>query len=144
MHTGRAIELLIDVELPDNSFDDPFLVIGVENYKVRRDRQILSLPAQNTGAYGVERAQHNPFRCLLGQKALDAFRHFLGGFVGKGDGQDLPGSHALDRDEVGDTLGEHPRLTGPRAGHHQDRSVASRDGFHLLFVEFIEKFHKRK
>ena len=48
----------------------------------------------------------------------DAIAHFLGRFVGEGDRQNVHWVGTL-RNEIGDALGEHARLTRSGTGHYQ-------------------------
>ena len=113
----RAIQLLIDIQFTDHSLDDPLLIICVKNDKIRPNGQIFRFTAQDARADRVEGAEHDPFRGLIGQQTFDALCHFFGGLVRKGDRQDLPRSNPFHRDEIGDPLGEHTRLPGPRTRH---------------------------
>jgi len=79
---------------------------------------VLSLSSENAGADRVEGAEHDAFDGLVGQQGLDPRLHLFCGFVGERHREDLPRADSLDRDEIGDPLREHPRLSGPRACHH--------------------------
>ena len=41
-------------------------------------------------------------------------------------------------------MNHHTGLSRPGTGHHQNGTVPSCDGTFLLWVEFVEKIHKRK
>jgi hypothetical protein len=71
---------------------------------------VFGFAPQNPRADGVEGAEHHAFGRLLIQHGVDARFHFFGGFVGEGDGEDLPRADAFVGDEVGDALGQHARL----------------------------------
>ena len=64
----------------------------------------------------------------------DATAHLVGGFVGERDGEDRRRRDALV-DEVGDAVGEHPRLARSGAGDHQQRPTAMDDSVELVGVE---------
>ena len=64
----------------------------------------------------------------------DAAAHLVGRLVGERDGEDRRRRHALV-DEVGDAMGEHPRLARSGAGDDQQRSAAVDDGVELVGVE---------
>ena len=144
VHTCRAIELFIDIQLSDHSFDDSLLVVAVEDHEVRPNGQVIRLTPQDAGADRVESPEHDALNCLVGQQRFDTGLHFLRRLVGERDRQDLPGPDSLHRDEVSDPLGEDAGLAGPGARHHQDRAVACGDRNKLLFVEFVEDFHIEK
>jgi hypothetical protein len=98
VHAGWAIQLLVDVQFADHVFDDPLLVVGIENHKVGFDRQIVRLAPQDACANRVKRAEHDPLRGLIGEQALDALLHFPGSLVGECDGKNLPRADSFDRD----------------------------------------------
>ena len=67
----------------------------------------------------------------------DAFAHLVGGFVGEGDGEDVPGSDALG-DEVGDAAGDDAGFAGAGAGEDEQGAVDVVDGGALLGVQAAE------
>ncbi len=99
--------------------------------------QQVGVLAQHAHAHGVERA-HPHAAGAIGQKRAQALAHLRGGFVGKGDGQDLPGADAQIRDHMGDAIGQHARLTRPCARQHQQRPFRGHHGLALGGVQRID------
>ena len=93
-----------------------------------------AITPQDARAQGVEGA-HGHVARLLADQRQDALAHLGGGLVGERDGQDLPGPHALDADQVGDPMGQHARLAAARAGQDEQRPLRRGDGAGLLGVE---------
>lgn len=54
-----------------------------------------------------------------GQNRRQPGQHFLGGFVGKGDGQQTTGRDLTRGDQPGNTGGEDTGLAGPGTGKNQ-------------------------
>lgn len=63
---------------------------------------------------------------------LQTVAHFFGGFVGKGDGQDVVRPDALF-DEMGDAVGDDTGLAAAGTGQDEHRPVAVSDGPALRF-----------
>ena len=70
---------------------------------------------------------------------FDALPHFGGGLVGEGHRQKGFGHHTLVFDEMGDAVGDDPRLAAARTGEDEHRAFGGFDGFALLRVELVEK-----
>ena len=84
-----AVRGLVDRERIGEA--DPF---GVLAQDARKDR--------------VEGSHADIAAAVVGDHLRDAFAHLLGGLVGKGERQDVEGSHAL-LDHIGDARGQHAR-----------------------------------
>jgi len=61
--------------------------------------------------------------------------HFLRGFVGKGRRENIVGPHCAAFDQVGDAMGQNPRLAAARARENERRTVFTGDGAALFRVE---------
>ena len=72
----------------------------------------------------------------------DALAHLVGGLVGEGDGHDLPGLDA-GGDQVGDPMGEHPRLAAAGAGQDQQRTDWVRHRLALRRVQALQDLLRR-
>jgi hypothetical protein len=72
------------------------------------------------------------------EEQLDALAHLLRGLVREGDREDLAGARAPGVDEVGDAVGEHPRLPGAGAREDQQRAVAVGDRLALRRVQAFQ------
>ncbi len=100
--------------------------------------EALRLPAQDADARGVERHdphgpgpradQHGHPRC-----------HLAGRLVGEGDGQDLARQDVPRGEQVGDPVGQHPGLPGPRARHDEQRAARVDHRSPLLRVQPVQK-----
>ncbi len=139
MYALRPIQLLVQIHFADDGFDQTLLVVRIEDDEILCDRQVFRLAPQDSRADRVEGAEHHAFGRLLVQNGFDAFVHFPGGFVGKGDGEDLPWADAFVGDQIGDALGQHPRLPGPGTCDDQNRSIRRCDRAALLWVEFVDE-----
>ena len=69
----------------------------------------------------------------------DAVLHLVGGLVGERDGEDLERADAVLADEVGDAVGEHPRLARTGPGDDEQRAVHVGDGIALDGVQALEE-----
>ena len=105
--------------------------------KLRVDADGGPVAAQDAGAEGMEGA-HGHLAALVADQGQDALAHLGGGLVGEGHGQDLPGLHALDADEVGDAVGQHAGLAGAGTGQDEQRPLGRGDGARLLGVEPLD------
>ncbi|MBV6467376.1 MAG: hypothetical protein PGMFKBFP_02732 [Anaerolineales bacterium] len=142
---GRGAEaFVVEVKFFDDAFDDPLLVVGVEDDEVALHRQELSLAPQQARADGVEGSQHHPLCGVLAEQGLDAGLHLARGFVGERHRQDLVGTDSLRRDQPGDALGEDARLARARSRQDEDGAASSRHCFALLGVEFVEEIHDKE
>ena len=100
--------------------------------------EALRLPAQDADARGMERHdphgpgtradQHGHPRC-----------HLAGRLVGEGDGQDLARQDVPRGEQVGDPVGQHPGLPGPRARHDEQRAARVDHRSPLLRVQPVQK-----
>ena len=73
-----------------------------------------------------------------GRQPLDALPHFVGGLVGEGQGQDLPGRHAVVQ-KLGDAMRDDPGFSAARTGQDQQRALAMFDRFALGRSQRIEQ-----
>ena len=67
----------------------------------------------------------------IGDEPIDPLGHLQRGPVGKGEGQDLRWLRPLLGDKPGDAPGDDRRLSGPGAGHDEQRPVAVGDRLSL-------------
>ena len=95
---------------------------------------------QQPGAESVKRP--HPYAVDAGQ-TLDALTHFLGSFVGEGDGENIPRLDVLFCDQISDAMRDDPCFTRACAGEEQKRTFCVKYGLPLLFVELRKKirFH---
>ena len=139
MYTVGAVQLLIQIQFTDDRLDQALLVVGIEDDEVLSHGQVFGFASQNSRTDRVERAKHHAFGRLLVQNGFDALVHFFGGFIGEGDGENLPWADAFVGDEVCNTLSEYTRLSGPRTCHDHYRPIRRCDRAALLRVEFVDE-----
>ena len=69
---------------------------------------------------------------------LEAVSHFLGGFIGEGDGEDVSGVYAI-LDEMGDTVGDDACFSAAGSGEDEHGAIDVGDGATLRFGEVFQK-----
>ena len=111
------------------------LVVRVVDDEAAGDADRLPVAAQDPGAEGVERARLDVPAGRLADERDDPLAQLAGGPVREGDGEDLPGRHAADADELGDPMGEHAGLARAGPGEDEERAVGRGDRARLLRVE---------
>ena len=100
------------------SLDGRQLVLGVEYLKGLRQIGHLVMCAQEPIAQAMEGANpHAPH--IHGQHGLQANQHFLGGLVGKGDGQNTARPHLGSLQQPSNSGGEYPGFAGTGPGQYQ-------------------------
>ena len=111
------VELVVQAESLDDILDDAPAVLGVVDGEVGRVIDPVRFDAQDAGKDGVEGAHPDVARLGLAHNLADAPLHLARGLVGEGEGENGERVDPLV-DQVGDAVGEHTGLSGPRAGHH--------------------------
>ena len=125
---------LIKVRGGDDLFQQPELVVGVEDREIRGEADRLGMAAQDAGGDGVKCAEPDAVRGPANHR-IEALAHLARRLVGEGDRQDLAREGAAGGQDMGEASRQDPRLAGPGAGQHQDRPVERLDGPALCFVE---------
>ena len=74
------------------------------------------------------------------EQHANAFAHLVGGLICKSDGENRRARNALP-DEIGNAMGDDPRLPGTRAGQNEDGPIAGEHSFALLGIQTIENIH---
>ena len=110
------------LQVAQDLLDDAGLVVGVVDGEARVDADGGPIATQHSRAEGVEGA-HGHLPTFVADEGQDALAHLRGRLVGERHGQDLPGRHAFDADEVGDAMGQHPGLAGARTGQDEERAT---------------------
>jgi hypothetical protein len=82
-------------------------------------------------------------RLLRTQESLHPKAHFLGGLVREGDGQNAPWRDVAVENQVGDTVGQGPRLAASGSGKEQQGPSFVKYGFSLLRVKLLIQVHAR-
>ena len=116
-------------------FQQPLLVVGVQDGEAGLQPDQFGVAAQDLGGDGVEGAQ--PAQAFGGgaDQMGDPFAHFARGLVGEGDGQKLPRAGAAGGQDVGQSRRQHPRLARAGARQDQDRAFRRLDRLALLGVQ---------
>ena len=96
--------------------------------------------AQNAVEDAVEGAHPQAGSLFRPHLQGDALLHFLGGFVGEGQSQDVLRCHPLLH-QPRDFIGEHTGLAAARTGNHQRGSVATDHGALLRGIQFFQIHH---
>ena len=113
----ERVLLWVDVEVSHDVAHQTAGVIVVVDGEVGAVAKKLRVFAQDAHAHGVERA--DPHAARAGHQLGKALAHLCRGLVGEGDGQDLPGAHALVANHVSDAIRQHARLARARPRKHQ-------------------------
>ncbi len=75
------------------------------------------------------------------QKIIHPRAHFVGGFVGEGDGEDARAGDAVLAHKVRHAMGDYAGFTAPGAGQQQQRAFHVRCGGLLLGIQTLKKIH---
>ena len=131
---ARRVALGVDLEVGEAALDHPQRVGLVVDREALLVAEALGLDPQQAGAGGVE--GHHPHPLLDPADQLgDALAHLLRGLVGEGDREDLVRARLAGGEQVGDPVGQHPRLARPGAREHEQRPLAVGDGLALGRVQ---------
>jgi hypothetical protein len=143
VHASRGELLGIHVLVREAGPQQAQLVVLVEDREVAGVPDPLGLAAQDAHAGRVEGAGPEQPGASADER-LQALAHLTGGLVGEGDRQDGPRMDAPLVHEVGDPVGQDPRLSAARSGQHQQGAVAVEDRLALRGIEGgDEVFHDR-
>ena len=115
--TGRHL-LGVDVQLPGDDLHQPARVGVVVDGEGSLVAQPVAVGPEDAHAGRVEGGHPHPLAPWPDQLGHPR-AHLVGGLVGEGDGQDLPGFGVAGGDEVGDAPGQHPGLARSGAGHDE-------------------------
>ena len=141
-HPRRGEALLVEVELLEDGLGHRHLVGPIVDGEAPGQTDGAAVAAQDAGADGVEGADRRLAGRLFPDQTRDPVAHLVGGLVGEGDGHDLPrpgpGGH-----QVGDSMGQHPRLAAPRSGKDQERTGVMRHRLALRLVQSREDLIRR-
>ena len=114
------------------------LVLRVQNLEGLRQVGGFPVRPQQPVAQAVE-GTHPHAAHVHRQHGLQAGQHFLGGLVGKGDGQQPARPHLAGLHQPGHARGQHPRLARPRPRQHQRMRAPQRDSSQLLGVQPLQQ-----
>ena len=125
-----------DADVAHGLLDEAELVVGVVDGEFGLAAQVVDIAPEDAEGLAVEGADVDPGRHAA-DEVDDALAHFVGGLVGEGDGEDVPGGDA-GGDEIGDAAGDDAGLAGAGAGEDEQGAVDVVDGGALLGVQTAE------
>ena len=100
LHLPGREGLLLQLQFLDDVLDDALAVVAVVDGEAAVKAQSVDVAAQDADAGGVERGRPHVGGHLLPQHPAKALLQLVGGLVGKGDSQHLPGARRLHRAQV--------------------------------------------
>ena len=101
---------------------EPDLIIGVKDGKIRLQSDQFGMPAKQPGAKRVKGAKPDLFSHRPDDRG-HPLAHLAGRFVGEGYRQHRPWLGGAASQQISNPSGQHPGLAGTRPGQHQDRAV---------------------
>ena len=128
--------LVRKVQLADDGLQQVLAVRRFVDGERIGETDAVGVLAQDTRKNRVEGSHADIAAAVVGDHLRDAFAHLLGGLVGKGEREDVEGSHAL-LDHIGDARGQHPRFARTRARDNERRGVVIHDGGALSGVQAL-------
>ena len=132
---ARGPALFIKISLRDQLFEQPDLIIGVDDGVIALQPRQFGMAAQHLGADRMEGAQpRDAFR--TGAKVVrHPFMHFARGLVGECDAQDLRRVSPPGRHQMRQPRGQRCRFARPRTCQHQHRAFGRQHGGALRRVQ---------
>ena len=106
---ARRDQLVVDPELALCLLDDRDLIGRVVNHEITRQPDLRRFPPQQPRAQRVERGEPDPAG-IGSDQPLDPLPHLLRRLVGERHRKDLVGPGVPAPDEIGDPIGDDPRL----------------------------------
>ena len=147
-HGLGAEALLVQIHFLQNRAHQRELICAVVDDPIGLKACRLHIHPQDAGANVVECPNRQPAqplalarrwrRKIVPNQMDNPLFHLPGRFVGKGDGQDIPGRDAPLFDQIGDAPGEYPRLAGAWPGQHQHRSFGRLHRLALGSIEVVQ------
>ena len=137
LHQTRLVGLLIQLHFLQQGADEAFLVGRVINREVPGEAQHVGFCPQDAHEHGVEGAHPELGGSVAAHLPGNAFLHLFGGLVGEGQGQDVPWTVSLFQ-QVGNLVGQYPRLSRAGTGNDQRGAVVIEDGGPLAIIQFVD------
>ena len=131
-----GFEHLLAAAAAEQLADDAAAVGSIEYRKIGFVVGVRRFFAQHAHAQRVEGGNRQAAGLAFAEHGADALLHFLGGFVGEGDGGDVVRGVAHFADEVGDFFGDDAGFAAACAGQHKQRPAQIAHRFQLALVQF--------
>ena len=128
----------VQVQALERLLHDGHLVLVVVDVEAAVQPKVHAVAAQDGGAPEVERGQ-GKLGGLRAQQFVEPLPHLLGRLVGERQGHDAPRVDAHFPDQIGNAVGDDPRLAGPGPGEDEQRPLDVLGGFPLLRIEAGEE-----
>ena len=128
--------LVRKVQLADDGLQQVLAVRRFVDGERIGETDAVGVLAQDTRKNRMEGSHADIAAAVVGDHLRDAFAHLLGGLVGKGEREDVEGSHAL-LDHIGDARGQHPRFARTRTRDNERRGVVIHHGGALSGVQTL-------
>jgi hypothetical protein len=129
---------LVEIEAAQHPAQQPVLVVGVEDLEGLGEFRLAPVQPQQAVGKAVEGADPQAAGRHAEQR-FGAATHLGGGLVGERHGEQRMGRDALDLQQPGDAMDQHPGLAAAGAGQHQQRPGRSADRLALGLVEVVEE-----
>ena len=140
LHGPRMVAFGVDFGQFHSLFDKGELVVGVIDGIVALQAHALAVAAQHSGAKGVESAGENRRRGPFADQPLNAFPHFPGRLVGKGNSGDGVGADPINPRQIGDAVGDDPGFAAARPGYQQQRPLGMQHRIGLRRIQPGQQF----
>ena len=129
--------IFVDLQRAIDAFDQPELVVAVEDLKVLYQAGFPPVASKQPVGKSVESSNPHATERLAEQR-FDATAHFSRRLVGKCNCQDGEGRRLFCLQQPGDAVHQYPGLATARTCQHQQVGCGAGDGITLWFVERIE------
>ena len=134
MYASGLVDFIIQLHFLDNGFEQRPRVGLIVNRKARPIAYLCSLWPQYPCEDRVESAHVDVACCLMSHQLSNALFHLVGGFIGKGECQDVPRFHALLY-LIGYLISQDTCLSRPCSCDDQLRTVVVGHGSLLTLVQ---------
>ena len=134
MHRTCRPALVIKLLSLNDLFDQPGLIVLVQNREVGFQADYFGMTAQHTGCDGVKGPNPQSFGRTADHTGYP-IPHFPRRLVGKGDGKYLVGPRTASDEDMGNTGGQYPGLSGTGPGKYQQGTV---NGLYRLSLRIVQ------
>ena len=132
--TGRK-GLVGEVQFLQAGLDQTLLVVTIHDGKTALVSDSIGKAAQNPKHHGMKCSNPHGLAAETDQR-LNPLLHFIGGLVGKCNGQNGRRPNLVLGHQPGDPMGDHPRFAGTGTGQDQQRTIDMAYSIGLLGIKF--------